>query len=86
VHTDTYMNAVLDGTLGPAEVRRLGLPWSAALRERSLRTAQGTIEAARDAQYLARLDEHLGPVLDAAAADIVDIHCATVAEALAAHG
>jgi acetoin utilization deacetylase AcuC-like enzyme len=49
VHTDAYVEAVLDGSLGAAEVRRLGFPWSPALRERSLRTAQGTVEAARDA-------------------------------------
>ena len=55
VHTACYIDAVLDGTLGPAEVRRLGFPWSPALRERSLRTAQGTVEAARDA-----LDHGLG--------------------------
>jgi acetoin utilization deacetylase AcuC-like enzyme len=40
---------VLAGTLTPAEVRRLGFPWSPDLRERSLRTVQGTLEAARDA-------------------------------------
>lgn len=55
VHTAGYLDAVLDGTLQPAEIRRLGFPWSPALRERSLRTAQGTVEAARDA-----LDEGLG--------------------------
>ena len=49
VHTDRYIDAMLDGTLSEAEVRRLGFPWSAALRERALRTAQGTVEAARDA-------------------------------------
>ena len=49
VHTPAYLDAVLDGTLTPAEVRRLGFPWSPELRERSLRTAQGTVEAARDA-------------------------------------
>jgi acetoin utilization deacetylase AcuC-like enzyme len=58
VHTADYMDAVLDGTLGPAEVRRLGLPWSPELRERSLRTVQATIEAARDA-----LDRGLGVTL-----------------------
>ena len=49
VHTPRYVDAVLDGTLTPAEVRRLGFPWSPQLRERSLRTVQGTLEAARDA-------------------------------------
>jgi acetoin utilization deacetylase AcuC-like enzyme len=49
VHTGRYLDAVMDGTLDPTEVRRLGFPWSPELRERSLRTAQGTVEAARDA-------------------------------------
>ncbi len=49
VHTAAYLDAIFDGTLGPTEVRRLGFPWSPELRERSLRTAQGTVEAARDA-------------------------------------
>ena len=49
VHTPRYVDAVVDGRLDPAEVRRLGFPWSPELRERSLRTAQGTVEAARDA-------------------------------------
>ncbi len=49
VHTAAYVDAVLHGTLEPAALRRLGLPWSPELRERSLRTARGTLEAARDA-------------------------------------
>jgi acetoin utilization deacetylase AcuC-like enzyme len=49
VHTPSYADAVLAGTLTPGEVRRLGFPWSPHLRERSLRTVQGTLEAARDA-------------------------------------
>jgi acetoin utilization deacetylase AcuC-like enzyme len=49
VHTGAYVQAVLDGTLSSADMRRLGFPWSAQLRERSLRTVQGTIEAADDA-------------------------------------
>ncbi|MBA3657986.1 MAG: histone deacetylase [Gemmatimonadales bacterium] len=48
-HTQEYLDAVTEGTLAPMAVRGLGFPWSPALRERSLRTAQGTIEAARDA-------------------------------------
>ena len=55
VHTTRYVEAVLDGSLTPVELRRLGFPWSPDLRERSLRTVQGTIEAARDA-----LDRGLG--------------------------
>ena len=49
VHTAGYIDAIIDGTMDEAAVRRLGFPWSAELRERALRTVQGTIEAARDA-------------------------------------
>ncbi len=49
VHETRYIDAVLDGTLTEAELRRLGFPWSPLLSERSLRTAQGTVEACRDA-------------------------------------
>jgi acetoin utilization deacetylase AcuC-like enzyme len=49
VHTPRYIDAIMTGTLSPAESRRLGFPWSDALRERSLRTVQATLEAARDA-------------------------------------
>ena len=49
VHEAQYIEAVLDGTLTAADVRRLGFPWSPLLPERSLRTAQGTLEACRDA-------------------------------------
>jgi acetoin utilization deacetylase AcuC-like enzyme len=49
VHTPGYVDAVADGTLGPVETRRLGFPWSEALRERSFRTVQGTVEAGYDA-------------------------------------
>jgi acetoin utilization deacetylase AcuC-like enzyme len=49
VHTPRYLDAMRDGTLTVAEVRRLGFPWSPALLERSLRTAQATVEAAEDA-------------------------------------
>jgi acetoin utilization deacetylase AcuC-like enzyme len=49
VHTGAYVDAVLEGALSPLEVRRLGFPWSPHLRERSLRTAQGSVEAALDA-------------------------------------
>ena len=49
VHEARYIDAVLDGTLTLAELRRLGFPWTPLLPERSLRTAQGTLEACRDA-------------------------------------
>lgn len=49
VHTDRYATAMEQGTLDAREERKLGFPWSPELRERSQRTAQGTLEAARDA-------------------------------------
>ncbi|HEX5003687.1 MAG TPA: histone deacetylase [Gemmatimonadales bacterium] len=49
VHTPEYVEAIEDGTLPEAALRRLGFPWGPGLRERSFRTVQGTIEAARDA-------------------------------------
>jgi acetoin utilization deacetylase AcuC-like enzyme len=55
VHTPAYLSAVLEGGLSPLDARRLGFPWSPELRERSLRTVQGTVEAAHDA-----LDSGLG--------------------------
>jgi len=48
VHEARYIDAVLDGFLTEPELRRLGFPWSPMLPERSLRTAQGTLEACRD--------------------------------------
>jgi acetoin utilization deacetylase AcuC-like enzyme len=49
VHTTEYVSSILEGTLEPMAARRLGFPWSPELRERSLRTVQGTIRAAQDA-------------------------------------
>lgn len=49
VHSPRYLTAMRHGTLDAAEVRRLGFPWSPELLERSLRTAQATVEAAEDA-------------------------------------
>ncbi|HSB55649.1 MAG TPA: histone deacetylase, partial [Gemmatimonadales bacterium] len=49
VHHPTYLDAIDHGTLDPVATRRLGFPWSADLRERSYRTVQGTVDAARDA-------------------------------------
>lgn len=49
VHHPAYLDAIDHGTLDPVATRRLGFPWSADLRERSYRTVQGTVDAARDA-------------------------------------
>ena len=49
VHTRAYVDALVTGTLGDAEQRRIGLPWSEFLVERSFRAVGGTCEAARAA-------------------------------------
>jgi acetoin utilization deacetylase AcuC-like enzyme len=49
VHTAEYVSQILQGTLPGPAARVLGFPWSPELRERSRRTVQGTLEAARDA-------------------------------------
>lgn len=46
VHSKHYCNAILNGTLNYKEERRLGLPWSPGLAERSVLAVQGTINAA----------------------------------------
>ncbi|HEX6053407.1 MAG TPA: histone deacetylase [Gemmatimonadaceae bacterium] len=46
VHTERYIDALASGTLTDAEQRRIGLPWSEALVERSFRAVGGTCEAA----------------------------------------
>ncbi len=48
-HTPEYLRKLLDGTLTEQEQRRIGLPWSPQLIERSRRTTGGTIEACRAA-------------------------------------
>jgi acetoin utilization deacetylase AcuC-like enzyme len=48
-HDLHYVDAVLAGTLTPDAQRRLGLPWSPVLAERSVLTVGGTIAAARAA-------------------------------------
>ena len=48
-HTDRYVEAVIGGTLSPAEIRRIGFPWSPKMVERSRRSTGATIAAARAA-------------------------------------
>lgn len=48
-HTDAYVDAMIDGTLAPADERRLGFPWSEALILRSRASVYGTVAAARQA-------------------------------------
>jgi acetoin utilization deacetylase AcuC-like enzyme len=45
VHDRAYVTGVRDGTLGAAEQRRLGFPWSEALVSRSRRSTGGTLTA-----------------------------------------
>src|SRR6186713_1677569 len=52
VHTRAYVDALLTGTLSDADQRRIGLPWSEFLVERSFRAVGGTCEAARAALNL----------------------------------
>jgi acetoin utilization deacetylase AcuC-like enzyme len=49
VHTPDYHRRLHRGELSPAEVRRIGLPWSPELVERARRSAGATIEACRSA-------------------------------------
>ncbi len=46
VHTPDYLAAVVQGTLGREEQRRIGFPWSPGLVERSRRSVGGTVSAA----------------------------------------
>ncbi len=49
VHTEDYVSRLRSGTLSAKELRRLGLPWSEALVQRSFYATGGTIAAARAA-------------------------------------
>jgi acetoin utilization deacetylase AcuC-like enzyme len=48
-HEPTYIDAVLEGTLGLAREREIGFGWSPALVERACRSVGATIAAARTA-------------------------------------
>lgn len=49
VHQPEYLGKVMSGMLTDREVRRIGLPWSPELVERSRRSVGGTIETCRAA-------------------------------------
>ena len=49
VHDASYTRAVAEGTLDEATQRRIGFPWSAAMVERSRRSAGATLAACRSA-------------------------------------
>lgn len=46
IHTEAYANGIMEGSLSPKKLRRLGLPWSRRLAIRSRLAVQGTINAA----------------------------------------
>lgn len=48
-HEPAYVARVVEGRLDPAEVRRIGFPWSEAMVERSRRSAGATLAACRGA-------------------------------------
>lgn len=49
VHTHSYVQEFLDGTLDRSAVRRIGFPWSEGLVKRTLASAGGTLAATRKA-------------------------------------
>jgi acetoin utilization deacetylase AcuC-like enzyme len=49
VHAPGYLEKLASAALDAAEIRRIGVPWSAALWRRSKLAVQGTVEAARAA-------------------------------------
>lgn len=48
-HTPSYIRDVMEGTLSAEAQRRIGVPWSSILRDRTLATVGGALAAARDA-------------------------------------
>lgn len=48
-HAPHYIDAVLQGHLGAAQLREIGFPWSLRMAERARRSVGATIEAARTA-------------------------------------
>lgn len=48
-HDPKYVSQFIDGTLPPAAMRRIGLPWSPGLVARTLASAGGTLAATADA-------------------------------------
>jgi acetoin utilization deacetylase AcuC-like enzyme len=49
VHDPAYVAAFMGGTLGPQAIRRIGLPWSESLVQRTLCSVGGTLAAAASA-------------------------------------
>lgn len=48
-HTPAYLDRVVDGTISPKEMRRIGFPWTELMVERSRRASGGTLDACRAA-------------------------------------
>jgi acetoin utilization deacetylase AcuC-like enzyme len=48
-HDPGYVRSILDGTVDPRTMRRIGFPWSEALVRRSLASVGGTLAATTDA-------------------------------------
>jgi acetoin utilization deacetylase AcuC-like enzyme len=48
-HDPDYVRSILDGTVDPRIMRRIGFPWSPALVRRSLASVGGTLAATADA-------------------------------------
>ena len=49
VHDPAYVAAILDGTVDPRVMRRIGFPWSEGLVRRTLASVGGTLSATADA-------------------------------------
>ncbi|PYY17529.1 MAG: hypothetical protein DMG60_11325 [Acidobacteria bacterium] len=49
VHSESYVNDFLSGSLSPAAVRRIGFPWSEGLVRRTRTSVGGTLAAVEDA-------------------------------------
>jgi acetoin utilization deacetylase AcuC-like enzyme len=47
VHTQAYIDAILEGTAAPTVLREIGFPWSPAMAERACRSVGATVAAAR---------------------------------------
>jgi acetoin utilization deacetylase AcuC-like enzyme len=90
VHCADYLRKLREGTLSDTEQRRIGLPWSPELVERSRRTVGATIEACRSAlaegvaASLAGGTHHA--FRDAGEGFCVFNDCATAARAMQAEG
>src|SRR5205814_3079058 len=48
-HDPAYVRGILDGTVDPRVMRRIGFPWSEQLVRRTLASVGGTLAATKDA-------------------------------------